>query len=351
MLFLRISQENLHGATNLAEWNTNYICRIGFKTNQPSSETMIFNADTNNGAVGLLCVLSNATVLGDWSLTFTSATDFTISAPGGASASGKIPADVAQNVFNDGMCCYFGHQPNSRANIYMDATSQTLTLNRIWITNSSGVKIDDSFGAPPLDANAWAICAAVPSTIWIVPTNAWRIADWGAPATGFTLSTTANLADPNSWVDLSFETTNAIQPTTQKLTYITNGLPSLDRGFFAMVKRVGARLQILLPGESNAPGTPSGKTGVPTPQTIGVPFDLTVNMCDETWHIVSSSDTVAITSTDLSAGLPPDATLANGTVTISANFYFGSAGTWMVKASDVTTPAITSSTSTAIIIP
>ncbi len=36
------------------------------------------------------------------------------------------------------------------------------------------------------------------------------------------------------------------------------------------------RLQVLLPGESPAPGTSSGKTGTPRAQTAGVPFTVTV---------------------------------------------------------------------------
>ena len=38
-----------------------------------------------------------------------------------------------------------------------------------------------------------------------------------------------------------------------------------------------SRLQILLPGETAAPGTTSGKTGTPRPETAGIPFSVTVN--------------------------------------------------------------------------
>ncbi len=55
------------------------------------------------------------------------------------------------------------------------------------------------------------------------------------------------------------------------------------------------------------------------------------------WHIVTSvRDSVAITSDDTTAWTPPNATLANGTVTITGNFFFGSPGTWTVTATDVT---------------
>src|SRR5512146_96681 len=39
-------------------------------------------------------------------------------------------------------------------------------------------------------------------------------------------------------------------------------------------------LQILLPGETAAPGTSTGKMGTPRDQTAGVPFDVRVRACD-----------------------------------------------------------------------
>src|SRR5215471_4194175 len=49
-----------------------------------------------------------------------------------------------------------------------------------------------------------------------------------------------------------------------------------------------SQLQVLLPGESAAPGTASGKTGTPRPQTAGIPFLVTVNACDASWAVVST---------------------------------------------------------------
>jgi hypothetical protein len=134
----------------------------------------------------------------------------------------------------------------------------------------------------------------------------------------------------------------------------TSDLPPGNAAFFAMVKPVASQLQVLLPGETNAPGTASGKIGTPLPQTVGNPFDIIVNACDGRWNIATScSDTVDITSSDTSAGLPADAPMVFGTVTFSSSlnpFYFGSTGTWTITASDVTTNAVKSGTSTPITI-
>src|SRR5205085_10712977 len=45
---------------------------------------------------------------------------------------------------------------------------------------------------------------------------------------------------------------------------------TVNRGAFT-------KLQILAPGESAAPGTPTGKTGTPAPQIAGASFSVTVN--------------------------------------------------------------------------
>src|SRR5258705_4778875 len=87
------------------------------------------------------------------------------------------------------------------------------------------------------------------------------------------------------------------------------------------------RLQVLLPGETAAPGTGSGKTGTPRAQVSGIPFDITVRACDNTWTLVTSiSNSIQITSSDASATLPQPAQLQSGvrtfTVTLNAGGSF-----------------------------
>jgi len=113
----------------------------------------------------------------------------------------------------------------------------------------------------------------------------------------------------------------------------------------SMVVSAGAftKLQILLPGESTVPGSPTGKTGTPDIQTAGASFNVTVNSVDAQWNPVTSTDVVHLSSSDGAAVLPADASLVTGTKTFSVTL--NTAGTQTVTASDVTTPAITQSTS------
>src|SRR5262245_34424808 len=107
------------------------------------------------------------------------------------------------------------------------------------------------------------------------------------------------------------------------------------------------RLQVLLPGESAAPGTPSGKTGVPRPQTMGVPFSITVKACDDTWTPVTSvTDLVGLLSSDASATLPAPTQLVNGTGSFSLTF--NASGTFIVFAHDQTDGTIPDGTSALV---
>src|SRR5437667_12643802 len=74
-----------------------------------------------------------------------------------------------------------------------------------------------------------------------------------------------------------------------------------------------AKLQLLVPGETAAPGTVTGKSGLPNAQTAGVGYSVTVNAVDANWNLVSTNDTVGITCTDPNDILPANDALVSGT--------------------------------------
>jgi hypothetical protein len=123
-----------------------------------------------------------------------------------------------------------------------------------------------------------------------------------------------------------------------------------NQGYFRLIERVFSQLQVLLPGETNAPNTLTGKTGTPTPANVGDLVDVTVNAVDATWNIVNvSGDNINLTTTDGSATTPLDAPLANGTLTgPNQVILFGSPGSFTVTAKDTTHTNILSSTSASL---
>src|SRR5439155_21254272 len=69
------------------------------------------------------------------------------------------------------------------------------------------------------------------------------------------------------------------------------------------------KLQILLPGETAAPGTTAGKTGTPSDQTAGIALtnNIVVRAVDANWNVVTSAvPNVTITSSDSSATISDD---------------------------------------------
>ncbi len=109
------------------------------------------------------------------------------------------------------------------------------------------------------------------------------------------------------------------------------------------------KLQILLPGETAAPGTVPGKTGYPFPQLVGVPFSLTVHAVDAYWNVLNSStDTVDITSTDDTATLPANAALLNGTATFSVTL--NQTGSFTFTATDVSDGGIMNGVSSSVVV-
>ncbi len=105
------------------------------------------------------------------------------------------------------------------------------------------------------------------------------------------------------------------------------------------------RLQILLPGEAVAPGTPTGKTGGPLARVINIPFSVTVRAVDSFWNVISTiTHTAALSISSGSATLPAPSALVAGQAVISG-LLIQTTGTFTLAATDITLPGVFSGTS------
>jgi hypothetical protein len=103
-----------------------------------------------------------------------------------------------------------------------------------------------------------------------------------------------------------------------------------------------ARVLVLAPGESPAPGTPSGRTGNATDQSINYAFTVTALATDAWWNPVTGvSDVVRIGSDDPLATLPPDTPMTDGRADLNMRLARG--GYNQICVSDVTRPSMTGS--------
>src|SRR5262245_41426540 len=120
-------------------------------------------------------------------------------------------------------------------------------------------------------------------------------------------------------------TTPAILPDTSSYVLV-NGGPF-------------ARLLVLAPGEYSLPGSPTGRGGTATDQSINYSFNVTVLATDNWWNPVGGVTHVArITSDDPLATLPPDEALVDGQADMTVKLARG--GYNQITVSDVTQPSI-----------
>jgi hypothetical protein len=321
-----------NGTTITTNSTYNAMAQIQWKTNYP---------DAN--ATNVPVVVYPPSALGTWTVTFTDPTNGSLSGPGITATNFTLPADAVLNNFSPATSfLQFGmfkaDGPNDGHN-----NGAHGTYSRVQFTGAQANSFDDNFsGATLTNKYAWRKTDAN-YVQYIAPGTAW-IVDWSLPANQFTPETAATVKGP--WSPAVFTSTYR-GPTAMHGLISKTEMSSA--GFFRLIKRVATQLQVLLPGETAAPGTVTGKTGTPLPIQASVPFDFTVNAVDNTWHVVTYlSDTVHITTTDASAYPPADTALVNGTKTFTGVFYFGSAGSWTITATDMATGSTLTGTSSAM---
>src|SRR5262249_14966803 len=168
--------------------------------------------------------------------------------------------------------------PPGKTGTPLDQTAGTALLNGV-VVNA-------------VDAN-WNLASSVANvTLSASDSNASIADDNGGTSGNMTL-----VSGTRTLSSLTFKTagTRTITASATGLTSGTSGNINVNPGAFA-------KLQLLVPGETAAPGTASGKTGTPSGQLATVGFDSTVNAVDANWNVASSvSDMVALSSSDSSA--------------------------------------------------
>src|SRR3989339_203731 len=160
-------------------------------------------------------------------------------------------------------------------------------------------------------------------------TNGSGLTDYSGPVTKTSTSTIVAYAAKGGLIDSS---------TSTKIFTVTG---------------TAVKLQLLVPGEAVAPGSPTGKTGSPSARTAGSIFTVTVNAVDANWYTISSSNpTVTISTSDLYDVEPSAKVLSSGTNTFNVMFRTaGSSTTITASCTGLTlnqSPAITVNPNTAV---
>ncbi len=330
-----------------------------YKINEPNSNSNLFGAEYTVGPVGTpwagqLTNLTAATPIGTWSMTFNQDTNVTLNGPGGVSTSFTIRPEVAA-AFVDPLNLAIGAQPNrpSESNP-LGNVGQKVVLADIGATNggtSTSLLFDNFLADSTLNTTNLSILANAANTVFVYPNDpGQKLVKWSLPDTGFYLEAATNLAT-NAWLPVSSAATFSAGGFRTAL--VPSSVLSPEKAFFRLVKREFTKLQILLPGETAAPGTPSGKTGTPTPQPANATFPVVVNAVDSNWvRITSVTDQISLSSSDPGFTWPGfPGTMAGGTITFDAETWqlaFVNAGSQTITATDVTDGSKTADTSSSV---
>ena len=327
---------------------------LRYKIYETNSNANMFGAEVV-GALGTpwagqIASLNAASPVGTWSLTFNQDTNVIITGPGAVTTTVSLRPEVAA-IFADPLDFIIGAQPNNSGSV-----GQSVVLASASITNggtATSVLNDNFLTDTGLSDPTWALLVGDPQAVQVFGSDpGQQLVKWNLPDTDFSLQTSTKLGVPgSSWTDLTGLTT--FVGSGKRTAIVPSASLGTNANFFRLIKRTFTQLQVLLPGETNAPGTGSGKTGSPIAQSVSSPTTVVVNACDPTWHIISSaSDTVGLTSSDGSAFLPNNQALVNGTTTFTGGnlFQFSTQGSQTVTATDISDGSKTLNTSSSVVV-
>lgn len=291
---------------------------------------------------GNLGSVTNPTPIGKWIVRFTSDTNVTLISPNNTTTSFTIPPYNVSKLGETtaGFNLYLGFQANNEASI-----NRAAVYSQFYATGVPSAFTENFLEQLSLDTtNLWdRSVSGGPFGIVVVPTNSAYWVRWTLPDTSFGLELAGVLDNPLGWTSPEGTRVPFIGSRAQLIAQ--SDLPAGGTAFFRLVKRAFTKLQVLLPGETAAPNTLTGKTGTPTPANPGEFVTITVRAVDQNWNLVSSAtDIVNISSSDASDVMPLDAglTAGEGSFIIQA----GNSGVRTITASDVTDNTKTAGTAT-----
>ncbi len=294
---------------------------------------------------GDLTNVQSTQLLGTWTLKFTSDQNGMIIAPDGTTASFTIPSYYYTNFAETtGFNIYLGMQANTAS-----GANQAVVYSSFSVQGVPSAYSETFVGETTLNTNYWVNTYATgPAGVLIVPPGSAYWLQWTLPDAGFGPEQTGAL--PGSWLPVA--SAAAIPGAGARLHLLSSAsLPAGNSAFFHLAKRTFSKLQVLLPGETAAPGTLTGKTGTPTAANTSDIYTFTVNAVDANWFPVAGvSDTITISSSDGAAITPLNAALGNGTAQFQMLFQTGGGGTQTVTATDVTDGSKTANTSSPVVV-
>jgi hypothetical protein len=368
-LIPNIDMKGGNAADTAVDWDcTNQIAfTITANTDNPATGWNVeFTTKTNMTAVGSnpdtpdrMAFNYPKLPVGTWTVRFNNNSNIDVLCPDASyNTNFTLPPDVASYVSGNGhgdsarMTPYFGFMPRVNANEAVAAVMGSITIKK-----GSTVLVTDNFSGSTLNTITWSNLDGI-NTIYNGDLAYYLL--WNTPNDqGFAALQTASSLN-GSWKDLSTAANWLFINGSHTVPITKSGLQAqlgeTDVAFFRLIKRVFTKLQILLPGETAAPNTTTGKNGTPNAQQADGDGDYTfgviVNAVDNNWNMVNASDTIQLTSANPNFldtdNVDGELALSGGTVTFTVAFITDIAGSATIIATDITDGSKTANTSATV---
>lgn len=208
---------------NMQQGNGSTILKFTDKINSPGAG--------NYTTVGT--VTNNGTALGTWSITFTSDTNVTMTAPDGSTSS-FIFSDAPNfaETQNPGCYLYLGMQANNSASMNQAVSYSNFTLSGV------PAAVNDTFTSDStLNTNLWfKFMASGQQGIFVMPSGTVDWLKWTLPASGYQLQTATSLSGP--WTTLNSTNDMIIYGAGQNYQLVTtNDVPAgTPNAFFRLAQ-------------------------------------------------------------------------------------------------------------------
>lgn len=214
---------------------------VAYKVASPNSNgpdgNQYWTDDTavpSTGLGGTLANVGSADIVGTWSLTFTSDTDFTVEAPDGTTTSGAMLPETAA-LFDAEMNVYFGNVPGNEDNIALTTVYSNITISGVdgAMDENFTDLIEDGFIMPD---SYLQVAPEGRSGVFVVTdeTDYWH--QWTLPANGYILEQSLDLGEVEPWDPMLME--NILNVTGTFSLRLLDNLETLDsaKNFFRMAK-------------------------------------------------------------------------------------------------------------------
>ncbi len=324
---------------------------LAWKTNQQAGNSQYYSASLGQ----LYQNFNTPTAIGTWSLSFPNNTSVTLTAPGGLSTNVALPAAMFLVPYTDISCALMSGMNNNDSLVGKSATISSFNITGV--ANPVSENLTDGGLSTPfltLQSQNYGGNPTPVNQTFVQGSDAYWL-HWTLPDNNYFLVEKPNLTTIPYWLDYAPGT--SFQNGAGKWVLVSSAnLPNPSSAYFAMQQRTNSQMQVLLPWETPAPNTPTGKTGTQPAGSVSLSgnstVDVTIRAVDANWNLIPSSDSVGIASNDPNSNVPTAIPLVGGVATFSGInvLGFGSTGTFTISVTNLNKAYLPVGTSSPVIV-